>query len=164
MYILCSPTTFSLKSTKNSWPLAIYLVVVESIHQEFVVGSVVITSVTIIVISLCTLLPLFFGLFSLKCQFFLYLLHAPLTLLSPLDLSCPFILKILGLPLIVNACGVWAILSAIIRLLDVPSLLFSSFIQVEISWNFFVTICQRSFYMFPCWMNTIKYGYHLNFV
>lgn len=96
MYTLCSPTTFSLKSTKNSWPLAIYLVVVESIHQEFVVGSAIITSVTIIVISLCTLLPLFFGLFSLKCQFFLYLLHAPLTLLSPLDLSCPFILKIFG--------------------------------------------------------------------
>jgi hypothetical protein len=53
MYTLCSPTVFSIKSTKIPRPFAMCLVDAESIYQEFADGSAIIISMTAIAISLC---------------------------------------------------------------------------------------------------------------
>jgi hypothetical protein len=78
------------------------LVAAESIHHELVVGSAIITSVIIIAISFCLLLPLSFGHFALKCPTFSHLKHAPLGLPLPLGLPFHFHLNFLGLPLYVK--------------------------------------------------------------
>jgi hypothetical protein len=81
----------------------ICLVLAESIHHEFEVGSTIIAFAIVIAISFCLLSPLIFGQFALKCPTFQHLKHAPLVLTLPFGLLLHFLLNFLGLPLNVGA-------------------------------------------------------------
>jgi hypothetical protein len=86
----------------------ICLIAAKLLYQEFEVSSAIITSVMVIAISLCFLLLLFFGQFTLKCHILLHLKHAPLTFFLSFGLPFHFFLNFLGLPLNVGACEVCA--------------------------------------------------------
>lgn len=75
-----------------------YLVFAEPIHQEFVVGLAIITSVIAIAISFGLLPSLFLGEFALKCPFFLFLKHASWNFFPPFGLSYHIFLNIATCP------------------------------------------------------------------